>query len=162
VSVPAPAPLGRVRLRPALPDDVDGLAALEELVFGAEVHRISRRQWRYLVSRSGSRTVIAELDGRLVGALVLTCRAGGRVLRVYSLAVHPQARRRGIARLFLEEAEAVARRERFDLIHLEVGRNNRPAIALYQAAGFAVVATLRDYYGLGEDGLRMERRLAAS
>jgi ribosomal protein S18 acetylase RimI-like enzyme len=150
-----------VLLRPALPSDVDALADLEELVFGDEVHRISRRQWRYLVGRRGSRTLVALEGGALVGALVLTHRSGGRMLRVYSLAVHPAARRRGIARWFLDEAEAFARREHLVAIHLEVARINRAAIALYRAAGFAVTATLRDYYGLGEDGLRMERELAA-
>ncbi len=154
------AELATARLRPASLDDVEVLSELEELVFGDEVHRISRRQWRYLVSRPGNRTLIAELAGQVAGALVLTCRSGGRVLRVYSLAVHPQARRRGIARLFLAEAEAFARRERFDIIHLEVARTNQPAITLYHAAGFSAVATLRDYYGLGADGLRMERQLA--
>lgn len=150
-----------VRLRAASAGDVEALADLEELVFGDEVHRISRRLWRYLVGRPGSRTIVAESAGRLLGALVLTCRAGGRVLRIYSLAVHPAARRRGIARLFLEEAEDFARRESLESIHLEVARTNLPAITLYRSAGFAVAGTLRDYYGLGEDGLRMERALPA-
>jgi len=157
VSASRPASL---ELRPAALGDVDALTELEELVFGEMVHRISRRQWRYLVSRAGSRTILAEEAGRLLGALVLTCRAGGQVVRIYSLAVHPDARRRGIAKRFLDETESFARRERFAAIHLEVSPSNRPAIALYRAAGFRELSTLRDYYGLGEDGLRMERRLA--
>jgi ribosomal protein S18 acetylase RimI-like enzyme len=161
VTVPADALApAAVRLRAATGADVEALSALEELVFGDEVHRISRRQWRYLVSRPGSRTVVAESAGQLLGALVLTCRAGGRVLRIYSLAVHPAARRRGIARLFLDEAEAFGHRERLQTMHLEVARTNRPAITLYRSAGFEIAATLRDYYGLGEDGLRMEKPLA--
>lgn len=147
-------------LRDAGMGDVDELDHLEGLVFGDEVHRISRRQWRYLVSRAGSRTVIAESAGKVVGALVLSCRSGGRVVRIYSIAVHPDARRRGIARRFLDFAADFARRGGFKVVHLEVAHRNHAAIALYRAAGFAPIETLRDYYAPGEDGLRMELVLA--
>ena len=42
-------------------------------------------------------------------------------------------------------------------MHLEVARHNHAAIALYRAAGFVPIETLREYYGPGEDGLRMEQ-----
>ena len=148
-----------VTLRGAVSADVDQLDRLEELVFGGQAVRISRRQWRYLATRAGNRTLIAECDGELAGALVLTGRTGGRVLRIYSIAVHPSARRRGIARQFLDEAERQARHGGFAALHLEVARDNQAAIALYRAAGYETLEVLRGYYGDGEDGLRMEKRI---
>ncbi len=44
----------------------------------------------------------------------------------------------------------------FRVVHLEVARQNHAAIALYRAAGYVPLETLRDYYAPGEDGLRME------
>jgi ribosomal protein S18 acetylase RimI-like enzyme len=47
-------------------------------------------------------------------------------------------------------------------VRLEVRVDNRAAIALYERHGFSVTGTLPGYYGLGEDGVRMERPLDAS
>ncbi len=153
----------RLVLRPAEPRDLDALESFELLVFSDLEQRISRRQWAYLASRAGGRTVVVEDDdGQLRGVLVLTYRRDGRSLRVYSLGVHPAARRQGIARRLLAYALDFAGRGGFDRVSLEVQRENRGAVALYRGMGFVPVRTLRHYYGLGEDALRMERALTAS
>ena len=153
----------RLILRSAEPADLDALESFELLVFSELEQRITRRQWAYLAARESGRTVVIEdRAGHLLGVLVLTHRRDGRSLRVYSLGVHPAARRQGIARRLLEYALAYAGRHGFERVSLEVRRENRPAVALYLAMGFAPVGTLRHYYGLGEDALRMERALDAA
>jgi ribosomal protein S18 acetylase RimI-like enzyme len=150
-------------LRSAQPRDLDALESFELLVFSDLEQRISRRQWAYLVARAGGRTVMAEDGGgRLLGVLVLSHRRDGRSLRVYSLGVHPAARRQGVARRLLEHALAYAGRRGFERVSLEVRRENRGAVALYRAMGFSPVGTLRHYYGLGEDALRMECPVTAA
>ena len=146
-----------VRLRAAGADDVARLAAFEELVFADEPNRISARQWRYLVARGDDATVIAEAGGEMLGVLVLSFRTGGRGLRIYSLGVHPRARRRGVARVLMDYAIRYAELNQLEVMRLEVRADNRAAIELYRAFGFQPVARLANYYGLGEDGLRMER-----
>jgi ribosomal protein S18 acetylase RimI-like enzyme len=144
-------------LRAAGPEDAPSLAAFEELVFADEPNRISPRQWRYLVARGDDATVVAEAGDELLGVLVLSFRTGGRGLRIYSIGVHPRARRRGVARLLLEYAVRYAEQHRLELMRLEVRSDNRAAIALYRTFGFLPVARIANYYGLGEDALRMER-----
>lgn len=150
-------PRAPLRLRAASLEDVASLAAFEEVVFADEPNRISPRQWRYLVARGDDATVVAEGGDELLGVLVLSFRTGGRGLRIYSLGVHPRARRRGVARVLMDYAIRYAELNQLEVMRLEVRADNRAAIELYRAFGFQPVARLANYYGLGEDGLRMER-----
>ncbi len=65
---------------------------------------------------------------------------------ITNLAVHPQHRRRGIAKrlmaILLEDARARGMR----CATLEVRRNNHPAIALYEKFGFVASAIRKNYY----------------
>lgn len=155
-------PQADLRLRGAQAKDVAVLAAFESLVFADEPHRISERQWRDLVRRAPGLTVLAEREAggavELVGVLVLGSR--GRTLRILSLGVHPSARRQGVAGLLLRQAAAAARSIALRRIRLEVRADNAAAIALYVAHGYAVIGRLLSYYGVGEDGVRMELALA--
>jgi len=150
-----------ILLRRAALADVAALTEFEFLVFADDPNRIARRQWQYLVERGTGEIVLAEEGEHLLGVLVLTRRRGGATARITSLGVHPVARRRGVAKRLLDHSLAYARRHACARLTLEVRRDNAAAVALYRAAGFAVTACLASYYGLGEDGLRMELRLGA-
>ena len=64
-----------------------------------------------------------------------------------AIATHPDHRGRGIgARAARARARARAPRGRLQLATLEVRRSNRPAIALYERAGFATVHVRARYY----------------
>lgn len=151
-----------LRLRGATAADVAALVEFENLVFADEPHRITPRQWRELVRRAPGLTVLAEGEGPpgapLAGVLVLAAR--GRTLRVLSLGVHPEWRRRGVAGRLLAQARAAAGSAGLVRLRLEVRADNRAAIALYLRHGFTVAGTLPSYYGVGEDGVRMELALA--
>lgn len=67
-------------------------------------------------------------------------------LHIHSIAVHPDRRRAGIAGTLVAHALADARTSRCTLATLEVRRSNKPAIALYERAGFRTVATRAAYY----------------
>lgn len=146
-------------IRRAEPGDLDGLVALENLAFESDRVRISRRQWGYLVRRDSGATFVAIAEGRVQGALVLAHRERGATLRIYSLAVDPGARRRGFGRRLLEHADGYARARGLERIHLEVSVDNHAALALYHRFGYRTLARLSHYYGLGEDGWRMEKIL---
>jgi ribosomal protein S18 acetylase RimI-like enzyme len=57
-----------------------------------------------------------------------------------ALATAPDARRRGVARALLAEAEREARRRRLPAVALDTSLGNQPARALYGAQGFDEVA----------------------
>ncbi len=61
-------------------------------------------------------------------------------LYIDSLATAVEHRRRGVARTMLEEAEQMARRDGLRALALDTWQDNRPARALYVAAGFEEVA----------------------
>jgi ribosomal protein S18 acetylase RimI-like enzyme len=153
--------LPNLTLRTATLDDLDALAALEEEVFAGEEVQIDRRQWRYLLTDATGEIVVAESAGLLAGALVLGHRRGGKSLRIVSLGVAKHARRRGVARRLLKRTLEYARKHGFELVHLEVRSDNRAARAAYRKFGFVEVSELRDYYGRGKHGLRMELQVTA-
>ncbi len=73
-----------------------------------------------------------------------------------SLAVHPEYRRQGIARLLIDEALEIAKREGSRKAGLIVLSSNEKRIIYYKSFGF-VEAEIRRCFG--HDYLRMERNL---
>jgi ribosomal-protein-alanine N-acetyltransferase len=65
---------------------------------------------------------------------------------ILALAVTPSARRRGYARDLVSAAIAEAGRRGARAVFLEVAADNRPAIMLYRALGFAQAGRRRGYY----------------
>jgi [ribosomal protein S18]-alanine N-acetyltransferase len=114
---------------------------------GAFLYEIEQNQVaRCWVGRDG---------GRIVGYICLWEVADE--LHVTNVAVHPDDRRRGIARALLESVFARARAASSRMVLLEVRPSNTEALALYESFGFRVVGRRRGYYyDTGEDALVME------
>ena len=91
------------------------------------------------------RTVVAELDGRVVASLVVerdAARAG-----VYGFVVTPELRGRGVGRAVLGAVCRDLRSDRVTEVRLEVEVRNERALGLYTSLGFEPVTT-EDYYRL--------------
>ncbi len=67
-------------------------------------------------------------------------------MHILNLAVHPEHRRRGIARRLLSEGLAQARKLGAELAWLEVRPSNLAARALYESVGFKEVGRRAHYY----------------
>ena len=78
-----------------------------------------------------------------------------------TLAVAPEDRRRGAARLLTGEFAATSRRTGALTAFLEVAEDNRPARALYAAAGWHEAGRRRGYYAPGLDAIVMRLDLTA-
>lgn len=83
--------------------------------------------------------LIAELDGQVVGYL-LYCRAydndlGGRILYVIDLFVQENARRRGVARVLMQEAGNICRQTGGHQLLWCVYAPNKSAAAFYEELG---------------------------
>ena len=80
----------------------------------------------------------------LLGYLVLwIVRGEGHIL---NLAVHPEARRQGVATAMLRQCIDTAREQSAEVIYLEVRRSNEAAQKLYEAFGFRNVGVRPRYY----------------
>lgn len=87
----------------------------------------------------------------------------GPELHITNLAVHPDWRRQGIARLLLGKTLEDARRRHLRLVILEVRPGNVEALGLYKSLGFQVVGLRKGYYfDTGEDALVMEADLTTA
>lgn len=95
----------------------------------------------------------------LQGYALVLWHARGRVARLYSLAVDPLARGRGLGACLLAACADEARARGFKELRLEVAEANEGALALYRKAGFEPFARRRGYYADGGDALRLRRWL---
>ena len=122
----------------------------------AEIERIERRSYPTPWSRSMFASELAkpssiclgafdaELDGRLVGYLVISRYVDA--WHIMNVAVAPEHRRHGVASRLLEELFRLTEGDARRGYTLEVRVSNRAAIALYERMGFAATGVRRGYY----------------
>ncbi len=138
-------------------DDLDALLDLEQRCFDSD--RMSRRSFRRMITRANA-ALLVDRDGEtLRGYALVLFHAGSSLARLYSVAVDPAHRGRGIARALLAEAERVAgERDCIDM-RLELRRDNVEALKLYEAHGYRQFDVQADYYEDHMDAIRMEKSL---
>ena len=83
---------------------------------------------------------LIESDGFLIG------RAVADEAEILTLAVDPEARRRGTGARLVQRFLAEAQNRGAASAFLEVAANNQPAICLYLQAGFGEAGLRRGYY----------------
>ncbi len=103
-------------------------------------------------------SVLGLLDSRGGFALL---RITADEAEILTLGVLPAMRRRGIARDLLDDGIRRVCALGARTLFLEVGVGNRPARALYEAAGFREVGRRPSYYATGEDALILRAALDA-
>ncbi len=132
--------------------------ALEGRCFSGTDGLFSRRQLRTLLSSPRCAWLVA---GHFEGAACLLIAANGRARwgRLYSLAVDPAYRNRGVARKLLTASFAWFRAQGVALVRAEVKSDNHAARRLYASLGFTEDRVLADYYGPGHPGIKLSRPL---
>ncbi len=76
----------------------------------------------------------------------ILCRSMADEAEILTLATHPDARRRGMARRLVEVALEEARLRGCIALHLEVAAGNIAAIGLYASLGFSPSGRRKGYY----------------
>lgn len=146
-----------MNLRPATRADGAALAEAHAAAFdepwpAADILRFAEDR--------GGFALVADEGGQIAGFIL--CRLIAGEAEVLTLAVRPQARRRGVGRALLEAALALSR-PTASAMFLEVAADNPGAIALYAGVGFDVVGRRAGYYGRRDapsvDALVMRRAL---
>jgi ribosomal protein S18 acetylase RimI-like enzyme/predicted double-glycine peptidase len=143
--------------RAATLEDISALVDLEERCFDTD--RISKRQFRHLLTRGNAAVLVTEHSGRIVGDVVVLFSRATSVARLYSLAVDPEMRGHGLARKLMHAAEKAAWKNHRAYMRLEVRKDNKPAIALYESMDYRRFGEVEDYYADHTAALRYEKAL---
>lgn len=122
------APPGQVRA--ATLRDLEAVLAIERLCFSPP--------WNYdnFLAALGDIFLVYERDGQVLGFLVACACCLARKGTILKLAVHPGARRQGIASRLLQEAIDLLRRQGMLTVELDVEVASANAQKLYEKFGF--------------------------
>jgi ribosomal protein S18 acetylase RimI-like enzyme len=132
-------------VHPATLEDVPSLVGLMQDFYAEAPSPFDRQQAtdtfdRLLRDPARGAVWLLEADSEAAGYIVLTVgfslEYGGLDAFVDDLYVRPRFRRQGLGRLALEALFAECRRRGVRAVHLEVGRANDAAKALYARFGF--------------------------
>ncbi|BAT72062.1 ribosomal-protein-alanine N-acetyltransferase [Thermosulfidibacter takaii ABI70S6] len=107
--------------------------------------------------KSFSKIIVAEIDGKVVGFVVLWIMSPEAYLA--NIAVDPDYQGKGIGSTLLREVVRICEEEMVSSLVLEVRVSNKSAINLYKKFGFEMVGVRKGMYFDGEDGLVMEKLL---
>ena len=139
--------------------------AREELL--PQIQRIEQRSFsmpwteamlRLQLSPDSHVFLTAEREGRVVGYIgMMYVLDEGYTTNV---AVHPDARRQGVAKALIAALEQRAREKLLSFMTLEVRESNAAARALYAESGFREVGRRKNYYEKpAEDAILMTKTL---
>ncbi|TGE85956.1 ribosomal-protein-alanine acetyltransferase [Pseudoalteromonas sp. KS88] len=143
--------------RVAIESDLAELVNIEQECFYLD--RLSARSLkRWIIAKHGIMLVV-EHNKEIIGYGLVWCHKGTRLARLYSLAVKPSARGKGVAKHLLTELEKSAAMRGRIYMRLEVAVNNKAAIALYECEGYRVFGQYSDYYDDHSDALRMQKNI---
>ena len=120
------------------------------------------------IMRRNAITLVAEAQTTSTGALSPEQIVGfavahpirGKIGRILTLDILPQARRVGLASRLMQQCEERLRAAGCTAIYLETAVNNGPAVQLYHKLGYQIVRTLPEYYSSHSlDAFQMAKRL---
>jgi ribosomal-protein-alanine N-acetyltransferase len=144
----------RIALRRCRGADLRSVLAVERASFAADAW--PRELFVELMEECPRLFLVGIVDGRVAGYVAAVER--GEAAELVSIAVHPRHRGRGVAGALMRRVLALLRAGGIGECWLMVRPDNRSAISLYQAFGFARVRRVKNYYGRGADGWRMRAR----
>lgn len=137
-----------------VPEDAVELSYLELEIFSSPWSGASFRNCLELATVEGEAAII---DGEIIGYLIVQCVYDeGHIL---NLAVRPDYRRRGVAKILLKRFLEHVKKRNVSLMYLEVRVGNRAAQGLYFGFSFAPVSVRKKYYPDGEDALILMRKI---
>lgn len=150
--------MSQVRLRSGTLADIPELVALEDSSFSTD--QLAARNFRRFLRAGRCGLLVAEVDGRFAGYVLVLFRANTKAGRLYSIAVSPAARGRGVGELLLGAAERAVVARGKQAMRLEVRPDNAGALRLYERSGYRVFGNYPGFYEDGTDALRLEKQLA--
>jgi ribosomal-protein-alanine N-acetyltransferase len=145
-----------ITLRAATPADLD---AVDEIELHSFTRPWPKKTFEAELRREWARLDVAVLDDKIVAFCDYWIVPPE--MQILAIATHPDFRGRRVGAAMVEHVLAQAAAAGCQIASLEVRAGNRPAIALYEHAGFKTVHVRARYYADDdEDALVMTRGLA--
>ncbi len=151
------------QIRTASEADIVALLKVEDECFQAD--KLSRRSFKrwlkapHAILLIAERTLSESNSSVVMGYGLVWLHKGTRLARLYSLAVRPEARGLGVAKVLIEALEAAAAERGRLFMRLEVAKRNHNAIGLYESCGYQAFGEYFDYYEDHDDALRMQKKI---
>ncbi|HEV7164040.1 MAG TPA: ribosomal protein S18-alanine N-acetyltransferase [Gammaproteobacteria bacterium] len=142
-------------IRAATTQDVDELLRLEHACFEHDL--LKRSDFRNALRATKSLLLVKDDGGKLAAYALL--RMQGRKGHLLSLAVDPEARRRGLGRALIGAVEEAALARGARHMQLELREDNGAAEALYASLGYRHHGTWLAYYEDESDAHCMQKIL---
>ena len=137
---------------------LDALTALENRCFVTD--RLTRRNFRYMLTKAQADLIVEEEQGKLRGYVLILFSRGTSTARLYSIAVDPAERGKKIGDALVKAAERSAIEHDCVSLRLEIRRDNRASLSLFEHNGYKPFKVVPDYYEDHMDALRFEKHLA--
>ncbi len=144
-------------IRPASLSDLPALFGIEQRCF--ESDRLTRRQWRYMLTKAHADILVAEHANQLQGYVLLLYNHATSVARLYSIAIESSARGKGLGSRLVQAAETAARDHGRAYMRLEIRQDNTPSMGLFEGLGYQRFGILDDYYEDHMQAVRFQKSL---
>jgi ribosomal-protein-alanine N-acetyltransferase len=148
----------QVYFRRARTSDLLPILEIEDQSF-EDFLRYKPHEMYYLLFEANSEGWVATLNDAILGYYILLFRKNSCIARLYSIAVAPEYRGKGVGSAMLQHAENRARKKGCKKMHLEVKDTNTAALNMYIKHGYTIIDFLQDYYREGMPAYRMEKTL---
>lgn len=145
-----------LKIRKCTQEDIRFLLRLESESFPS-FQRSSVESIRNGIKSTFQEVLIVEMDDKNkepVGALILYKYT--KTLRLYSIAILSGYQNKGYGDFLLNYVFEYAEKHHFKRILLEVSSTNKRLIEWYTERGFKAFETIKDYYCVGENAIKME------
>ena len=144
-----------ITIREGLLCDLPDILEMEQLCFAED--SFTRTQFIYLMKKGKGAFFVVQTGDKVVAYLSLSFNARTRILRIYSIAVHPDCRGLKIGQRLMDKTIEYATECNAGKITLEVKVSNYPAIGLYEKNGFEATHIKCHYYHDGSNAYYMQR-----
>ena len=114
----------------------------------------------YFMRRKGARTLVAEVDGDIVGFLLLEIMSRRPTATLVTIDIRTEHRRKGYGTELLERSEQTLREASISRYELQVDTGNAGALEFYRKHGFVIVNRLKGYYANGNDAYLMVKEIS--
>lgn len=144
----------KMMIRPMTEKDLDAVTAIERASYTTpwtSDHFLNE------ITASYSWPFVVVMGEVVVGYLCLMCLF--EEAQILNIAVGPDFRGRGIARVMLNRAFLLALEQGAEFMALEVRSSNSAAISLYEQLGFKKTGIRVRYYEHTEDAILMEKSI---